>query len=155
MTGETRVYDYANRVTPDEWLQKSIGPYSHGGGSGQLALPTNNTSNYPLGFKFDRPGVIDKIEVMADTIATATRTYVLYWAADGQTMAAAVSAGQALTGSIDFATLVAATATSVPVLTTFNTLPAGARLFINSTNSSADTALSGANFHFRWRTRQS
>jgi len=108
----------------------------------------------PLGFIFDRETVIDYVTFFTEVISTgATGMGVrLAYATDGQTMAAAVTASQYVTASVNLKTdLVAGTKFVATVDTTNNLIPAGARLFLVS-DAGLATSVSGFGFLIRTRT---
>ena len=119
------------------------GPYTNVSASpgGCLLLANGNT---PTRMHFDRKWVMESARVLMETLpaGAATITVQLFWAAPGQSMTAAVSAGQALTNALSLAGRAVGTWYNFTVDPKYNVIAAGERIFIKQV-SDADGAGGG------------
>lgn len=147
--GSITPLEYNNGMVPHEFTSRVFGPWGHAAPAGfGFAL---GTTDFVLPMTFDRDGVIDKVSVKVEVKAAAARTIRLVYVLDGQTLAAAITASQFLTSSLDLNTLTNATWADMTITTTVNALPAKFTIGVDLASTS-DTALVGLMLFIRHRT---
>lgn len=155
MAGDTHATNYQVEVPDEVFLKTSIetGLGSSLGAGGSTYL-SGVAGAFPLGIYFDRDTTIDKIVVRVDDPADVGCLVQLFWAASGETYAAANAISEReLSDAVDLNLVAAGSVTEMTVNTSNNRIPAGSTLFGMMALGGSLTVLDGVSFTIRGRTR--